>query len=327
MLAIFSNHVQVQYYKWVRQPFSLFSLESGFLTTDLFTKPTDTHQYLAADSCHPRHCKEAIPFSQALRMRRICSSNDDFQKRCAELKSHLLRRGYEPSFVQEQIERASLIRREDALTPQTRSCNKRVPLVVTYNPSLPNLPSLTKNLLPVLHASDRLKKAIPERPLIAYRRPKSLRDLLVHAELKPTTVEPPRGTSCCDTRRCLTCRHIQSGTTICSTTTRQTFRVRATATCKTSNVVYLIECRKCCKQYVGETQNRLHIRLNRHRSDIMQRRIEKPVASHFTSPGHSLDDLKILVLEVMRSQDEHLRKWRESYWIKQLRSLHPNLDA
>ena len=29
------------------------SLESGCLTTVLFTKPTDTHQYLAADSCHP----------------------------------------------------------------------------------------------------------------------------------------------------------------------------------------------------------------------------------------------------------------------------------
>ena len=42
------------------------SLKSGCLTTDLFTKPTDTHQYLAADSCHPRHCKKAIPFSQAL---------------------------------------------------------------------------------------------------------------------------------------------------------------------------------------------------------------------------------------------------------------------
>ena len=49
--------------------------------------------------------------------------------------------------------------------------------------------------------------------------------------------------------------------------------------------------------YVGEMQNRLHIRLNGHRSDIMQRQTEKPVASHFNSPGHSLDDLKILVLE------------------------------
>ena len=39
-------------------------LENGQLTTDLHAKPMDTHQYLAANSCHPCHCKEAIPLSQ-----------------------------------------------------------------------------------------------------------------------------------------------------------------------------------------------------------------------------------------------------------------------
>ena len=77
----------------------------------LHVKPTDTHLYLLANSCHPRHYKEAIPFSQALRMRCICSSDDDYQRRAAELETHLLRRGYEPSFVQQQIHRASLLLR------------------------------------------------------------------------------------------------------------------------------------------------------------------------------------------------------------------------
>ena len=306
-------------------------LENGQLTTDLHVKPTDTHQYLVANSCHPRHCKEAIPFSQALRMRRICSTNGDLKKRSLELKSHLLHRGYKSSFVQDEIDRASHIRREDALTPRTRTChNKRVPLVVTYHPNLPNLTALTKNNLPVLHASSLLKKAIPEWPLIAYRRPKNLRDLLVKAELKPAGLQPAGGSSPCGTRRCLTCSHIQTGITFRSATTNQAFNVRATATCKTRNVIYLIDCRKCRKQYVGETQNPLHIRLNGHRNDIAHKRTEKPVASHFNSPGHSLDDLRIAVLEVMRSFDESLRRRRESYWIKQLRSLHPggmNLDA
>ena len=34
-------------------------------------KPTDTHQYLEASSCHPSHCKTSIPFSQALRLNRF----------------------------------------------------------------------------------------------------------------------------------------------------------------------------------------------------------------------------------------------------------------
>ena len=53
---------------------------------------------------------------------------------------HLLQHGYEPSFVQDQIDRASHIRREDALTPRTGTCcNKRVPLVVTYMCTTPTL--------------------------------------------------------------------------------------------------------------------------------------------------------------------------------------------
>ena len=157
------------------------------------------------------------------------------------------------------------------------------------------------------------------RQLKNYRRPKNLRNLLVKVELKP-----------CGAGRCLTCSHIQTGTNFRSMTTKQTSIVRATATCKSRNVIYLIECRKCRKQYAGETQNPLHIRLNGHRNNITYRQTEKPVTGHFNSPGHSLDDLRIAFLEVMRSFDESLRRRLEGYWIKQLRSLHPegmNLDA
>ena len=81
---------------------------------------------------------------------------------------------------------------------------------------------------------------------------------------------------------------------------------------------------------MGETPNALHIRMNGYRNDIAHRRIEKPVAAHFNSTGHSIGDLRILVIEAMRSQDESLRKKRESFWINQLRSLYPggmNLDV
>ena len=39
----------------------LVYLRNGLVETDLHIKPTDTHQYLRTDSCHPRHCKTAIP--------------------------------------------------------------------------------------------------------------------------------------------------------------------------------------------------------------------------------------------------------------------------
>ena len=56
----------------------------GKVETDLYTKPTDKHQYLLQSSCHPLHTKRAIPFSLALRLRRICSSDESFTLRAGQ---------------------------------------------------------------------------------------------------------------------------------------------------------------------------------------------------------------------------------------------------
>ena len=62
--------------------------------TDMYSKPTNTHQYLDFKSCHPRHVKEAIPYGQALRLRRICSSDNIVDERIKELKRNLSKRGF-----------------------------------------------------------------------------------------------------------------------------------------------------------------------------------------------------------------------------------------
>ena len=63
----------------------MVSLHNGIIETDLFTKPTDKHQHLLSSSCHPHHTKKAIPFSLALRLRRICSTGAKFKHRFNEL--------------------------------------------------------------------------------------------------------------------------------------------------------------------------------------------------------------------------------------------------
>ena len=40
------------------------------------------------------------------------------------------------------------------------------------------------------------------------------------------------------------------------------FSARVSANCRTSSIIYLIQCRKCKMQYVGETENSLHLRMN-----------------------------------------------------------------
>ena len=50
--------------------------------TDLYVKPTGSHQYLHASPCHFSYCKKSIPFSKASHLSRICSANTFFDKQC-----------------------------------------------------------------------------------------------------------------------------------------------------------------------------------------------------------------------------------------------------
>ena len=74
-------------------------VREGKLITDLYVKQTDSHQYLDPSSCHPYHCTKSIPYSQALRLNRICSENVSFDLRCNELEEWLIKRNYNPRVV------------------------------------------------------------------------------------------------------------------------------------------------------------------------------------------------------------------------------------
>ena len=86
-------------------------LLNGRLETDLYVKPTDKHQYLLKSSCHPSHTKQSIPFSMALRLRRICSTGEFFNTRSDALTSHLIKRGYKYRFIKDESDKVRQIPR------------------------------------------------------------------------------------------------------------------------------------------------------------------------------------------------------------------------
>ena len=106
--------------------------------------------------------------------------------------------------------------------------------------------------------------------------------------------------------------------------TSQVFKMKSAAFCKSSNIVYLITCRRCGQQYVGKTGQPLHRRINSHHSDIKQSRTEEsPVAEYFNSEGHTLADMTVVAIDQLYSHDSCLRKIRESRWIRTLGTSHP----
>ena len=102
-----------------------------------FVKPTDKHQYLHSASCHPRHCKTSIAYSQALRLQRICSNDSDFLRHSQVLKKHLVSRGHSTRAVHQAIKKVKSMPRLSVLSekPTTRDCaNKKIPLVTEMEP-------------------------------------------------------------------------------------------------------------------------------------------------------------------------------------------------
>ena len=82
-------------------------------------------------------------------------------------------------------------------------------------------------------------------------------------------------------------------------------------------------CRRCSQQYVGETGQPFHLRVNGHQFDIAHRRTdESPVSLHFNSGAHTLAD-SVMVIERTRSQDLCLGRIRESRWIRTLGTSFP----
>ena len=127
----------------------------------------------------------------------------------------------------------------------------------------------------------------------------------------------------CNSKGGKTCRHIKTIDTFRSTVNKTSYKVHTSANCKTKGVVYLIQCKKCHQQYVGSTKNALQIRLNGHRYDIGNMKIQKPVAKHFNRRGHSMEDLTIMVIEKLRNNDIQFRRRRERFWIDKLGCMAP----
>ena len=95
------------------------------VAVDLYTKPTDSHQYLSPTSCHPPHCSKNIPYSLALRIRHMCSDDETFEKRLKDLSEHLKQRGYQKQAIDQAIEKVRHMERQKKFIIQAHVDSKQ----------------------------------------------------------------------------------------------------------------------------------------------------------------------------------------------------------
>ena len=144
--------------------------------------------------------------------------------------------------------------------------------------------------------SERLQRAVPLPPLIAFCHPRNLRDFLVRASLTVTSQEPP-GNHPCGAAGCKMCPILTATDKFTSHTIVQVFKINFTTSCKSSNIICLVTFRRCGQQYVGETGQLLYHTINGHRYNINHTSTKFPVALHFNGKRHTLADMTVVAID------------------------------
>ena len=153
----------------------------------LFCKPTDSHSYLEFNSCHPPQNKNSIPYSQFLRIRRNCTEWEDFLQNGLKLSAYFSIRGYPIELVTKAFLDTNKLPRNEILAEKSNSVivdtDKKLFLILDFNPSLPPIKEWLLELWPILYRSSGTRKLVDVKPIIGYRRPKNLQDILVTSDL------------------------------------------------------------------------------------------------------------------------------------------------
>lgn len=319
----------------------------GFLKTDLYRKDNLKISYLMPSSAHPSHITDNIPYSLAYRLKRICSSDELFEKRLKELTEDLLCRGYKLRSLQDSFAKVRRISRERALerVSKERVKEERVRFVVKFDPRLPNFRDILTRSWKILAEEPRMKQCFPAPPMVCYQRVKNTGEMLVRAKLpvnqersSKRLQENQEGFRPCKKDKCPVCDQLRNNASVIRSVTvsatGEEIQVKGRLTCSSQNVIYCITCKRggrACPnfpQYIGETKNSLRERMRGHRGTVIQPGQENtsaPVGQHFRSTSHSICDLEIIPIEQIR-QDDMTRKVRESYFIKKFRSVTNGLN-
>ena len=174
------------------------SISGNGLGTSVHYKPTDSHSYLLHSSSHPSHVKNSIPYSQFLRLRRLCSDESDFSKKSKEMCQFFEKRGYPASVIQAAHHRAQQIDRQSALQTSQKEKNDRIPFTLTFHPRNNPVKAIILNNFKILQNDPETGAIFSQPPLISFKRDKNVGNFLVRSAFK--TIEKPGTFKCARSR-------------------------------------------------------------------------------------------------------------------------------
>ncbi len=105
----------------------------------------------------------------------------------------------------------------------------------------------------LLSSSPRCANVFKSLPLVAFRRTCNLSDILVRSKLRTVTqTNVSKGSFRCGKVRCVTCSYITDGrTNYTFSATGETRPIPNHIDCDSKNLIYMVHCRHCNKQYIS----------------------------------------------------------------------------
>ena len=266
------------------------SISGNGLCTSVQYKPTDSHSYFLHSSS-----QNAIPYSQFLRLRHLCSDDSDFSNKSKEMCQFFEKRGYPASVIQAAHHRAQQIDRQSALQTSQKEKNDRIPFTLTFHTQNNPVKAIILNNFKILQNDPETGATFSQPPLISFKRDKNVRNFLVRSTFK--TIEKP-GTFKCARSRYKTCPFVQNADKISGP--KRSVKITDRFTCTSANVIYCITCTLCKKLYNGETGRRSGDRFREHLRDVEKddKDASKPVARHFNLPNHSKEHMSFCGLSL-----------------------------
>ena len=172
------------------------------------------------------------------------------------------------------------------------------------------------------------EKFFKEKPFVAFRNCKKIKDRLVRAKLPP--VVEHKGSFKCGHPRCDTCKNIVQTAEFTSNATNATFKINFGLDCNSMAVIYLITCKICGIQYVGECTTKWRVRwANYVQHSKYARRGQKhsqpDFHKHFLQEDHMglVSDVEVTLIDKTNSVSP---KIREKFWINKLDTLNRGLN-
>ena len=295
---------------------------NGRLETEIFVKPTNLQIFLDYTSNHPTHCKDAIVYSQALRVVGLCSQPDSAKTHLGNLSDKFRSRNYPENVIQKSISRAESISRKEIIfgqRKQKKHNDKKVRLIFTYNSRNPPLHKWLREGKKLLTTPEG--KEIAKNFQIVNKQSRNLKQLVTGLRENQSVdrLEPSDNPGCFKCNRCrVSCPILCEGNTFRSRNTKKSYRIQYHLTCDSVFVIYLASCKRCGGQYVGKSTTPFKKRHSNHRQEIKH---GKGGIGHHFGPKSccGIEHLSIILIDQVKKGDSHALEKREQFWQHQLR--------